>query len=127
MKPTRLLAVLSVLALAAPALADEPTIGVIDATTTSKTNHEASTPFPNSTPHALAEGFVYSLQCVGADVYATTVSTSTGTVTSNGATSAGTYLVDKSIWYFKPKGTRTWVAVKTVSGTADCRVKLVTE
>lgn len=54
-------------------------LGVIDATTTSKTNHEATTPF-NNTGEAL-KGKTLLIQ-VSAECYIGVTSTSTGTVTT---------------------------------------------
>lgn len=113
-----LLAVLA-MSLAAPALADEPLAVSIDATTTSKTNAQATTPGPGSSPYRLGDGLCYAVQCVGADVYVKTVSTSTGTVSSS---NFDKYLSDKVPWAFCVKQSRFWVAVKTVTGTATCQV-----
>lgn len=112
MKRLLLLAVL----VSVPALADEPAIGTIDATTTSKTNAQATTPFPGSTPYALEKGQRYSVQCDGAETLVATVDTSTGTVTS----SNGRYLVNKGLMDIDVRGARLWIAIKTTSGTANC-------
>lgn len=123
------LAVLAVLALGTAlvptqAFADEPVAGVIDATTTSKTNAQATTPFPGSVaPYKLSANTRYSVQCldaagVGVDVYVTTVTTSTGVVTAtNSRLIRGGALYDIDIG-----GTRLWIAIKTVSGTANCTI-----
>lgn len=104
-----------------PARADESADnggGVIDATTTSKTNAQATSPFPGSSPYRLDADTRYSIQCVGADVYVTTVASSAGTVTS----SNGRYITDKGIYDIDIVPGRRYIAVKTVSGTATCVV-----
>lgn len=114
------LALLLAALVSVPAFADDVNIGKINASTTSTTNAQASTPFPGATPYELALGATYVIQCPSAYYYRT-VSTSTGTVTaSNGKKVAGDGVAE-----FVVKENRLFVAVLLAAGTGDCLVDRV--
>lgn len=101
-------------------------LGTIDCTTTSKTNHEATTPF-NNTGNALL-GKVLLLSNEGTvDVYVHPVSTNAGLVTSDGTGNHGVRIgaAERVILMMEDDDTGSpnkWIAAKTASGTANLRI-----
>lgn len=128
-KPWLLLALAAPLALAGPrqtstgaldALNGIPIyLGTIDATTTSKTNHQATTPF-NNTGSALC-GKVLLIQNAGAiDIRIHPVTTNTDTVSNSRGTGFGPAISPgERVIVFMPTGSRCWVAGITTSSTAN--------
>lgn len=90
-------------------------LGVIDATTTSKTNSQATAPFNTAAPQL---GLRTLLIQVSAECYILPVATATSTVT----TSTGVKLAVDERVIINCTSTETYLAVITASGTANCRV-----
>lgn len=90
-------------------------LGTIDATTTSKTNHQATTPF-NNTGDGLS-GKVLLIQS-NSDVFLLPVSTNTGTVTT---TTGVKIRADERVMLTMTQR-HNWLAVICASGTANVRI-----
>lgn len=95
-------------------------LGTVDATTTSKTNKEATTPFNDTTPGLSGKVLlIYNAGSVDIRVYP--VDTDTGVVTNTRAAGAkfGVPLAPGSFFTIRMGATYRWMAVITTSSTAN--------
>lgn len=98
-------------------------LGTIDATTTSKTNAEATTPF-NASGDALGGKvlLIHNSGSTACRVYGVTTSTGTVTNTRGAGNAFGVPIAPDSIKPVTMTGTRKFLAVVMVSGTANVDV-----
>jgi hypothetical protein len=96
-------------------------LGTIDATTTSKTNAEATTPF--NTTGELLKGKLLMFMCDATTVRVATVSTSTSTVTTNRTGSFGVPIATANSAMYVLMGQRNgYIAAITSASTANVDV-----